>query len=268
MTVTIGIDPHEPTHTAVAIDGDERQLARFTLRADRHQTDRLLAWAKPLDSDRVWAIESAAGLGWLLAQQLIAAGEQVVDVPPTVVARVRLFGSTRASKNDPNDAFATAIAGPRHCGLRTVLRDDHTAVLRLLAGIPPRRGPVDERGCDERRHAQRWRFQVERLLRPPRRPTACRGGEHLVGAARARQRRSRQECRRARVADRRHGRGPVGHNRCPDRQVGLVRADLDLIQLGSLVSVANRWRAWCAADPQQRRTRTNAAPCLVLTRRG
>ncbi len=133
MTVTIGIDPHKSTHTAVAIDRDERQLARLTLRADGNQTDRSLAWAEPLDSDRVWAIESAAGLGRLLAQQLLAAGEHVVDVPLTLAARVRLLGSTRASKNDPNDAFATAIAGLRHCGLRTVNRDGHTAVLRLLA---------------------------------------------------------------------------------------------------------------------------------------
>jgi transposase len=80
MTVTIGIDPHKSTHTAIAIDCDERQLAKLTLRADRHQTDRLLAWAEPFDRDRVWAIESAAGLGRLLAQQLIAAGEHGVDV--------------------------------------------------------------------------------------------------------------------------------------------------------------------------------------------
>jgi transposase len=133
MTVTIGIDPHKSTHTAIAIDGDERQLAKLTLPADRHQTDRLLAWVEPLDRDRVWAIESAAGLGRLLAQQLLAAGEHVVDVPPTLVARVRLLGSSKASKNDPNDALATAIAGLRHCGLRTVPRDGHTAVLRLLA---------------------------------------------------------------------------------------------------------------------------------------
>ena len=116
MSVTIGIDPHKSTHTAGAVDRDEHQIGRLTLAADRHQTDRLLAWAEPLDVDRVWAIESAAGLGRLLAQQLIAAGEHVVDVPPTLTARVRLLGSSKASKNDPNDAFATAIAGLRHCG--------------------------------------------------------------------------------------------------------------------------------------------------------
>jgi hypothetical protein len=46
-----------------------------------------------------------------LAQRLVEAGEHVVDVPPTLAARVRLLGSTKASKNDSNDALATAIAG-------------------------------------------------------------------------------------------------------------------------------------------------------------
>ncbi len=133
MPVTIGIDPHKSTHTAVAVDRNEQQIAKLTLPANKDQTDRLLAWAEPLDPDRVWAIESAAGLGRLLAQQLTAAGERVVDVPPTLTARVRLLGSSKASKNDPNDALATAVAGLRHCGLRTVTRDGHTAILRLLA---------------------------------------------------------------------------------------------------------------------------------------
>ena len=133
MSVTIGIDPHKSTHTAVAVDRDEQPIARLTLPASSCQTDRLLAWAEPLASDRVWAIESAAGLGRLLAQQLVAAGERVVDVPPTLAARVRLLGPSKSSKNDPNDALSTAIAGLRHCGLRRVERDDHTAILRLLA---------------------------------------------------------------------------------------------------------------------------------------
>ena len=62
----------------------------------------------------------------------LAAGEHVVDVPPTLSARVRLLGSTKAAKNDGNDALSTAIAGLRHCGLRAVRGDDHTTVLRLL----------------------------------------------------------------------------------------------------------------------------------------
>lgn len=53
---------------------------------------------------------SAGGLGCLLAQQLIAAGEDVVDVPPTLSAPVRVLGSGKSQKNDPNDALSTAVA--------------------------------------------------------------------------------------------------------------------------------------------------------------
>src|SRR5262245_1784655 len=134
MTVIIGIDPHKATHVAVAIDGAERPIARLEVVADWCQTDRLVAWAAPFGDERTWAIESADGLGKLLSQQLLAAGEQVVDVPPTLSSRVRLLGSTKAAKNDDNDALSTAIAGLRHCGLRAVRRDDHTTVLRLLVG--------------------------------------------------------------------------------------------------------------------------------------
>ena len=132
MSVIIGIDPHKATHTAVAIDRDEQPIATLQVVADRCQTERLLAWAASFGFERTWAIESANGLGKLLAQQLLGAGEHVVDVPPTLSARVRLLGSTKAGKNDSNDALSTAIAGLRHCELRTVGVEDHNAVIRLL----------------------------------------------------------------------------------------------------------------------------------------
>src|SRR5919109_666452 len=134
MTMIIGIDPHKATHMVVAVDDDEQPVARFEVRADRGQAQRLLAWAEPLGAERTWAIESADGLGKLLSQELLAAGEHVVDVPSTLAARVRLLGSANAAKNDPNDALSIAIAGLRHGELRTVRRDDHATVLRLLAG--------------------------------------------------------------------------------------------------------------------------------------
>ncbi len=84
MVTTIGIDPHKATHTAVAIDETETVLGELTVPADRDQTKTLLDWAQNLDGDgRVWAVEAAGGLGYLLSQQLIADGEQVVDVPPS-----------------------------------------------------------------------------------------------------------------------------------------------------------------------------------------
>jgi transposase len=130
--VLIGVDPHKASHTAVVVDAKEQQLGVLQVRADRRQLERLLAWAEPF-GERTWAIESAGGLGYLLAQQLIAAKEHVVDVPPTLAARVRLLGSGRASKNDPNDALSTAVAALRHPGLRVVVAEDYATVLRLLA---------------------------------------------------------------------------------------------------------------------------------------
>ena len=76
MSVMIGVDPHKATHTAVAIDSNETELDRKKVRATIAQVDQLLAWAEPL-GPRTWAIESANGLGYLLSQQLVAAGETV-----------------------------------------------------------------------------------------------------------------------------------------------------------------------------------------------
>ena len=68
MSVMIGIDPHKASHTAVAIDGGERSALERQVRATRRQVDQLMSWAEPFGK-RTWAIESAGGLGYLLAQQ-------------------------------------------------------------------------------------------------------------------------------------------------------------------------------------------------------
>jgi transposase len=132
--VMIGIDPHKGTHTAVAIDNGERVLDERLVHATARQVPELLEWAKRLDGgNRVWAIESAGGLGYLLAQQLLAAGEHVVDIPATLASRVRLLGTGRSDKNDPNDARSVAIAALRAPELVPVRVEDHASVLRLLA---------------------------------------------------------------------------------------------------------------------------------------
>ena len=132
MVVMIGVDPHKGSHTAVAIDGDESQLAAVTVPATRRQVSELVGWAARFE-DRTWAVESAGGLGYLLACQLVAAGERVLDVPATLAARVRVLGSGRSNKNDPNDALSIAVAALRAPRLAHVTRDDHSGVLRLYA---------------------------------------------------------------------------------------------------------------------------------------
>lgn len=132
MNVIIGVDPHKATHTAVALDGNELELGEVQVRANASQLKRLLAWAAPFER-RTWAVEGAGGCGYLLSQQLVAAGEDVVDVPATLAARVRVLGSGKSNKNDPNDARSIAIAALRAPRLAKVRPSDHASVLRLLA---------------------------------------------------------------------------------------------------------------------------------------
>ncbi len=77
--VIIGVDPHKGSHTAVAIGGDETPVGQVWVRACDGQSGQLLDWARAW-SQRTWAVEGARGLGYLLAQQLAAAGEKVLDV--------------------------------------------------------------------------------------------------------------------------------------------------------------------------------------------
>ena len=128
----IGIDPHRGSHMAVAIDRDERIVATIELPANQLQRRRLLAWARPLEP-RVWAVEGARGTGALLAQQLVAAGEEVIDVAPKLAARVRVLDNTQSDKCDRHDARSVAIAALRKPSLRRVEREDHHDVFRLLA---------------------------------------------------------------------------------------------------------------------------------------
>ncbi len=130
--VMIGVDPHKGSHTAVAVDDGETELARLKVRASSRQVGQLLEWATPFEK-RTWAVESARGLGYLLAQQLVAAGETVLDFPATLAARVRVLGSGRSDKNDPNDAPSVAVAALRAPGIAAVDATENGEVLRLLA---------------------------------------------------------------------------------------------------------------------------------------
>ena len=128
--VMIGVDPHKASHTAVAVNAAEQSLGQLRVRASAVQAERLLAWAHAWP-ERTWAVEGAGGLGHLLAQQLLSAGERVLDVPPKLAARVRLLATGNINKNDPNDARSVAVAALRSADVRQARRDDHAAVLKV-----------------------------------------------------------------------------------------------------------------------------------------
>ena len=125
-------DPHKGAHTAVAIGAAEEPLGQVRVRTSAAQAERLLAWGAAWPQ-RTWAVEGAAGLGHLLAEQLVAAGERVLDVQSKLGARVRLLASEDTNKNDPSDARSVAIAALRSGACRRVKPDDHATVLKVWA---------------------------------------------------------------------------------------------------------------------------------------
>ena len=159
--VMIGIDPHKGSHTAVAINGMEAPLGELRVRASAARAERLVAWAAPWP-ERTWAVEGAGGPGCLLARQLVAAGELVLDVQPRLGARVRLLATGASNKNDPDDARSAAIAALRSAAPRQVAAENHAAVLKLWSkrhrdlGTQPGRLPAPRRALrtPPRRHLQ------------------------------------------------------------------------------------------------------------------
>jgi hypothetical protein len=145
MTVVmIGVDPHKGSRTAVAIDAAEQPLGQLRVRASAVQAERLTGWAQAWP-ERAWAVEGAGGTGHLLARQLLAAGEWVLDVPPKLAARVRLLATGNISKNDPDDARSVAVRRcarrvPARCGVMITPRCSRSglSVTGTWAGRAPR----------------------------------------------------------------------------------------------------------------------------------
>jgi transposase len=131
MEVLIGVDPHKATNSAVAIDGTGELLEQATFSASRQGLQALRAWAKRFEKRR-WAVEGASGLGRTLAQFLVANGEDVVDVPAKLSARVRLLSTGGERKSDRLDALYTAVAASQSARLRSVGEEELVAVLRML----------------------------------------------------------------------------------------------------------------------------------------
>lgn len=133
--VVIGMDPHKRSVTIEVMTADESVIG-----GDRFGTDeagfadlrRYVSRLRPRVEDRVWAIEGCNGIGHHVAVRLLAAGENVVDVPPKLSARMRVFATGQGRKTDATDAHSVALVGTRIAGLRPVVDDEQLAVLRVL----------------------------------------------------------------------------------------------------------------------------------------
>jgi transposase len=153
MPVMIGVDPHKASHTAAALDEHGQLLDRQRIGATLDGYRLLRQWAVRWP-DRCWAVEGAHGIGRALAQRLVGDGEQVLDVPAKLAARVRVLSVGHGRKSDPDDAASVSVAARTQTinrlhrllmdlvpgGARRNLTAKRAAV--LLAGITPAGAPA------------------------------------------------------------------------------------------------------------------------------
>ena len=108
--IVIGSDPHKRSYTCSAVVAGIGELrSSETVQATSAGHERLLAWARRVDRERVWAIEDCRHVSGKLERFLLARGERVVRVPPKLMAG-RRRGARQAGKSDPIDALAVARA--------------------------------------------------------------------------------------------------------------------------------------------------------------
>jgi transposase len=129
--VIIGVDPHKLSATIEVVDQHEKLLGSGRFTTDQAGYTAMRAYAKSWP-ERVWAVEGANGAGRPLAQRLLEAGEQVVDVPAKLAARVRLFDTGHNRKTDALDAHSIAIVAVRTRTLRVLRVDEELEALRML----------------------------------------------------------------------------------------------------------------------------------------
>src|SRR3954463_4865978 len=129
--VVIGMDPHKRSVTIEIMTSDEAIVGRGRFGTDREGHDAMRRHVKTWP-DRVWAIEGCQGIGRHVANRLLAEGETVVDVPPKLSARARVFAIGQGRKTDGTDAHSIALVGTRMSGLRPVVNNEQLTVLRIL----------------------------------------------------------------------------------------------------------------------------------------
>ena len=129
--VTFGVDAHKRTHTIVVIDDHGKPLGQTTIGTTSKDHLGLVQWAARFGAERRWAVEDCRHLSRRLERDLLGAGEQIVRVPPKLMAHVRDSARTYG-KSDPIDALAVARAAQREPDLPAARLDGPERELRLL----------------------------------------------------------------------------------------------------------------------------------------
>ena len=122
--VIIGVDPHKLSATIEVVDHQERRLGLGRFTTDKAGFAAMRTYAKPWPH-RVWAVEGANGVGRSLAQRLLEAGEDVLDVPAKLAARARLLDPARPQDRRPASRLTDRRAEPRLNSLPDVIDPRH-----------------------------------------------------------------------------------------------------------------------------------------------
>lgn len=130
--VVVGADVHKRTHTFVAVDEVGRKLGEKVVAATSAGHGEAVMWARErFGAEVVWAIEDCRHLSARLERDLLTAGQQVVRVPPKLMAQTRASARTRG-KSDPIDALAVARGYLREPDLPVASHDEVSRELKLL----------------------------------------------------------------------------------------------------------------------------------------
>jgi transposase len=132
MVIVIGADVHKATHTFVAVDEIGRKVGEKTVRATSTGHATALRWARAqFGSELRWGVEDCRHLSARLERDMLGAGQEVVRVPPKLMAQSRASARERG-KSDPIDALAVARAVLREPNLPSAAHDAATRELKLL----------------------------------------------------------------------------------------------------------------------------------------
>jgi hypothetical protein len=130
--VLVSVDPHKASNTLAVMDPVNRSVieaSRFENTSEGYKELKAFVrrWSK-----RRFAVEGCHGAGRSLSQRLVSDGEVVLDVPPKLAARVRVFSQGHGRKTDRDDAVSIGLAALDGAGVQRVQLDDATVSLRLL----------------------------------------------------------------------------------------------------------------------------------------
>jgi transposase len=128
---TIGVDTHQATLAACAIDELGSPVAEKSFANDPAGHRAFIVWARAVAPGGTIGIEGSSSFGASLARLVQADGLEVREVPPHL-SRAERRRTHRPGKSDPGDALAIARVAARERDLPPIRLPDRTGELRLL----------------------------------------------------------------------------------------------------------------------------------------